>query len=236
MGRQAFHPSAPAPALLANFRINWSPQVQKLALSVAVLSFWHLILCLCFRRKTSLWNTSSTPTSPISRRCYVRHKGDHFLSKNCPPPIGCIDQSRCKKWLFPLLSVHSGATWSMPLFPWGAEQEYVPVQMWRQEEELRHGCEPSACSSAALLQSTQRLSCQHESLSSGWNIQWLLQKYLRQLPDVSRHLHPGKKHPACPAYPPNSHRPLTMMKYAQRLSSYEQESDTLTDGCKHTNF
>lgn len=193
------------------------------------------ILELMFQVEVVTLKHKHHPTSPISRRCYVRHKSGHFLYKRCPL-IGCIDQTRDKKWLHPLLSVHSKATWSMPLFPWGAKQECVPMQMWRQEEELRCGCEPSACSSAALLQSTQRLSCQHESLSSGWNIQWLLQKYLQQLPDVSRHLHPGKKHLACPAYPPNSHRPLTIMKYAQRSSSYEEESDALTDIDKHANF
>lgn len=160
----------------------------------------------CFWCKTSLWNTCSTPTSPMSRRCYVRHKGGHFLSESCPP-IGCIDQNRYKKSLFPLLCGRSRSTWSIVLFPWGAEQECVPMQMWRQEEEFRGGCEPPAGCSAALLQSTQRLSCQHETLSSGWNIQWLLQKYLQQLPDVSKHLHPGKKHPVSPAYPPNSRRP-----------------------------
>lgn len=117
----------------------------------------------CFWCKTSLWNTCSTPTSPMSRRCYVRHKGGHFLSVSCPP-IGCIDPNRYKKSLFPLLCGRSRSAWAMVLFPWGAEQECVPMQMRRQEEEFRRGCEPSACCSAALLQSTQRLSCQHETL------------------------------------------------------------------------
>lgn len=108
--------------------------------------------------------------------------------------------------------------------------------MLRQKEELRCGCEPSAWSSAALLQSTQRLSCQHESLSSGWNIQGLLQKYLQQLPVVSRHLRPSKKHPASPAHLPNSHRPLTNIKYAQCSSFLKWECDALTDGCKNANF